>query len=423
MTGDEHRLFHTAGRLWWLQYTAGRAVQGEDPDRVEQRKIAELLASHPDFFHCLLKRPLVMSNRKVLQNLIEIVRAGSEEEQKHLTRRDVITDWTRQIGIAGGGRFLDMLDRDETRRAVTESKPRDKSRPGPRFSAASGRAAHRSPHEPEEAITVLSLGGGVQSTALYLLAVHGELASIPDIAIFADTGWEPKHVYETVNALKERYGDKLPIETVRYDNLYNNSLTGKENGRDNIAIPVWTELEGEQGQFPRRCTVDYKIKPIVARTREKIGLVPRRRVPGKARAHMWLGISTDEVLRIKPNEQWWIENRYPLIQEKRWSRAQCEEYLAAEHPELRVNRSACAGCPYRSEQGWIDLQESDPEMFEDAVLLDEALREKAVKGHQAIKGTPYLHRSRQPLRDAVAESRILGAGDGPIDECEGYCGL
>ncbi len=39
-------------------------------------------------------------------------------------------------------------------------------------------------------IRALSLGAGVQSTTLALLAVEGVLP-MPDVAIFADTGWEP----------------------------------------------------------------------------------------------------------------------------------------------------------------------------------------------------------------------------------------
>ena len=39
---------------------------------------------------------------------------------------------------------------------------------------------------------VLSLGAGVQSTAMALMATKGEITPMPDIAIFADTQAEPK---------------------------------------------------------------------------------------------------------------------------------------------------------------------------------------------------------------------------------------
>jgi len=45
-------------------------------------------------------------------------------------------------------------------------------------------------------LRVLSLGAGVQSTTLALMAAHGEVGPMPDCAIFADTGWEPQAVYD-----------------------------------------------------------------------------------------------------------------------------------------------------------------------------------------------------------------------------------
>lgn len=44
---------------------------------------------------------------------------------------------------------------------------------------------------PAPRLRVLSLGAGVQSTTLALMAAHGEIGPMPDCAIFADTGWEP----------------------------------------------------------------------------------------------------------------------------------------------------------------------------------------------------------------------------------------
>lgn len=45
-------------------------------------------------------------------------------------------------------------------------------------------------------LRALSLGAGVQSTTMALMAAHGEIGPMPDCAIFADTGWEPRAVYD-----------------------------------------------------------------------------------------------------------------------------------------------------------------------------------------------------------------------------------
>ena len=47
----------------------------------------------------------------------------------------------------------------------------------------------------------LSLGAGVQSTTLALMAASGEIMPMPDAAIFADTQAEPAKVYEHLDWL------------------------------------------------------------------------------------------------------------------------------------------------------------------------------------------------------------------------------
>lgn len=49
-------------------------------------------------------------------------------------------------------------------------------------------------------LVTLSLRAGVQSTTLGLLAINGVLPK-PDVAIFADTGWEPAAVYRQVDRI------------------------------------------------------------------------------------------------------------------------------------------------------------------------------------------------------------------------------
>ena len=58
------------------------------------------------------------------------------------------------------------------------------------YARPAGRAAPFLAYEPVPTIRlrVLSLGAGVQSTTLALMASHGDAGPIPDCAIFADTG-------------------------------------------------------------------------------------------------------------------------------------------------------------------------------------------------------------------------------------------
>jgi 3'-phosphoadenosine 5'-phosphosulfate sulfotransferase (PAPS reductase)/FAD synthetase len=58
-------------------------------------------------------------------------------------------------------------------------------------------------------LRVLSLGAGVQSSVMLLMADRGLLGEKPDVAIFADTQWEPKEIYEHLEWLKTQVS--IPI--------------------------------------------------------------------------------------------------------------------------------------------------------------------------------------------------------------------
>lgn len=67
-------------------------------------------------------------------------------------------------------------------------------------------------------LKVLSLGAGVQSTCLLLMAAEGHLPGL-DAAIFADTGWEPRAVYDHLDRIEreiaEPAGDPGPAGVLR----------------------------------------------------------------------------------------------------------------------------------------------------------------------------------------------------------------
>ncbi len=62
---------------------------------------------------------------------------------------------------------------------------------------------------------ILSLGAGVQSTTLALMALRGDLPDRPMAAVFADTGFEPRRVYEHLHWLIQTLGSDLPVHIVR----------------------------------------------------------------------------------------------------------------------------------------------------------------------------------------------------------------
>ena len=51
-------------------------------------------------------------------------------------------------------------------------------------------------------LTVMSLGGGIQSSVMALMAGERAFDRVPDCAIFADTHWEPPSVYDHIEWLE-----------------------------------------------------------------------------------------------------------------------------------------------------------------------------------------------------------------------------
>ena len=101
--------------------------------------------------------------------------------------------------------------------------------------------------QPTHSLTVISLGGGVQSSVMALMASQGAFDAIPDCAIFADTHWEPpSHLHSSRLA--------RPSES-RASHVY-----VVDNGRS-------------------QCTEYYKIRPIQRKIRELLGLTKGQRVP------------------------------------------------------------------------------------------------------------------------------------------------
>ena len=72
---------------------------------------------------------------------------------------------------------------------------------------------YRFPAGTRPALRVLSLGAGQQSSTVLLLACHGRIPRF-DLAIFADTRWEPAAVYRHLDRLAAIAAD-TGIEVVR----------------------------------------------------------------------------------------------------------------------------------------------------------------------------------------------------------------
>ena len=164
----------------------------------------------------------------------------------------------------------------------------------------------------------LSLGAGVQSSVLALLLAKDDscLAKLgyprPDCAIFADTGWEPEYVYQHLDWLETQLS--YPLVRVSAGNLKSNIKKGRTaSGHYFVDVPLFTlDSNGKKGMLRRQCTNHYKINPIYREVRKLAGGQRGRPFPKDTHVEMWLGISLDEVSRMKPSREPWLRHRWAV---------------------------------------------------------------------------------------------------------------
>ncbi len=276
---------------------------------------------------------------------------------------------------------------------------------------------------------ILSLGAGVQSSTLALMAARGEVKDYPflDAAIFADTQDEPLGVYAWLDWLEQeiaRSTHPFPVYRVTGGRLSERALMMRvtKDGRrySNTDIPFFTKAaDGSQGKITHRaCTYDYKIRPILKKARQLGGIKRGQKEVG---VMSWIGISLDEVHRMKVSREAWAENVWPLV-DMRMRRHDCLLWMERNgYP--KPPRSSCVYCPYHSNAEWRRLKDEEPEAWQRAVQFERDLQR--VKGRtDNMQAVPFLHKSLKPL-DEVDLSTLEDHGQMGLwgEECEGMCGV
>lgn len=190
---------------------------------------------------------------------------------------------------------------------------------------------------PAPALRVLSLGAGVQSTTVLLMALHGEFPNRLDCAIFADTGWEPQAVYEHLDWLEGRAREGgISIHRVSAGDLRQDLLDAVAGKRPRVANPpFYVRNRDEAGEYQtpdkggmlwRSCTTEYKVQPIRRKLRALAeAAVGSARLPAGC-IEQWFGISFDEWRRMRKSDVAYIVNRYPLV-DRRLTRRDCILWL------------------------------------------------------------------------------------------------
>lgn len=231
-----------------------------------------------------------------------------------------------------------------------------------------------------------SYGGGVQSVAIAVLILQGRLPA-PDIAIIADTGREIQSTWDYLDTVVHPALQKIGLEIVTashefsYVDLYKN---------DKLLIPAYARsATGEEMKSPTYCSNEWK-KYVVRRCLRQMGV---------KETYLWLGISMDEIQRIKISDVAWTEHVYPLVDMIPMYRQQCVD-LVESYGWPTPSKSRCFMCPNQGHAEWNDMRANHPKEFERAVQFEKEIH--------LTHPDMYLRRGLKPLeqtfKDGIVES-------------------
>lgn len=274
----------------------------------------------------------------------------------------------------------------------------------------------------DKQLKIISYGGGVQSTAMIVLAVQKKIDF--DLALFSNVGDDSEtpgtleYIRDVMRPYCEQYS--FPIYEIRKtgrDKVESLTLLQKhkEDVQRNGSTPLPVKMigNGSGGIANRTCTVHWKAKPITKHIKSLLGKKPEQP------ALLAIGISTDEYHRANnKNDNLWETRTFPLL-ELNLSRLDCENIIKEAGLPIPP-KSACWFCPFNSEATWAEIRRDDPERFEATARLEDEMNEARAKNG---KYPFYWTNKPFPMRDIVGTQgqTLFDDYDGHQECDEGHC--
>lgn len=211
---------------------------------------------------------------------------------------------------------------------------------------------------------VWACGGGTQSGAIAALIAQGKLPA-PHIAYMIDTQREKSGTWPFVEGFIRPMLAKANVDLaiVPKDRFATVDLFGS-NGQ--ALMPGWTNITGQVGQLEPFCSGEWK-RDVGSRYLRSIGIES---------ATVSLGISLDEMRRVRTPRRKWLQLAYPLIFTVPMRRSQCVAIIRAEGWTGDIPRSACFMCPNQGDAEWIDMKLNYPADFAKACAVESEIRLK-----------------------------------------------
>jgi hypothetical protein len=218
----------------------------------------------------------------------------------------------------------------------------------------------------------------------------------------------------------------FPVIRVTWGNLQEDVENYIDNGvyKRGASIPFFLiGQDGKKGIANRRCTSTYKIEQIEQGIRREYGLKKGQRWPKGMVVNQYLGISYDEIFRMKTFEKASYRFHYPLVEQK-ITRMDCFKWMQ-ERQYPKPAKSACVYCPYHDNKFWKEMRDERPDEWKQCVDFDKKVRTAGPALGLSRAKELYIHSSRVPL-DKVDLDKGSDQPDlfgDMADECEGMCGV
>jgi len=202
--------------------------------------------------------------------------------------------------------------------------------------------------------TILSYGGGVNSTAILAFCKLGELPW-PDYIVFSDTGAEWPHTYKYLDYLENEGIDIIYLTGGKFSVSLNCPGVGFSEG---TTLIEWCQQKSFiPSRINRWCTDYWKRAPI-----EKF-------CKGFHECEQWIGIDAGEAHRAERKGK---DMRFPLV-EMGIDRRGCKKIIKKAGWGV-PQKSGCFICPYQRKAQWIRLKKEYPDLWNLAVSLENNAR-------------------------------------------------
>lgn len=262
---------------------------------------------------------------------------------------------------------------------------------------------------------VVSYGGGVQSTALLVLAAQ-RVIDFP-VFLFANVGDDSEHP-KTLEYIREHaapfaahHGIELHmLDRIRRDKTVE-TLYGRLTRPGSRSLPIPVRMSnGAPGT--RSCTADFKII-VIGRWLKAHG------ASESSKATVGIGISLDEIERLNKRKAMAYENPvYPLLDhEPPLRRDDCARIIRSAGLPVPP-KSACWFCPMHRPSAWAEMKRDEPDLFARSCALEDLLNERRA---ELGKDQVWFTRFNRPLAALPKAQEMLTGFDSEAECDNGMC--